>query len=404
MKKTRALLLTIVLLTITFASCNLDGTSGIFRSIADSKAPLSISYKQLLGIKGTHLYFHLATGVERILSPSPANSSTPVATNANGKIIQNAALSSSDTNLFYITNDQDELTSGTIHVVDTAALNVPATTMTATSTHVTPLANSKINNLYANSMVMVEEKDQTGEKFELLKYNNTTAFDTSVATFTLPTAGYGLHAVIQQTTKEQDAIAPMIVSFAKGVGDFKHYFVDPFILPATPVPLVGFDATTIASFMYDKPNDKAYVLTTDGSLYFAGTLTVPAPKVLMKSSGKSFDGNAFAYLLKDTVSAPNKFHIVTKPSLKTSSMYVFTFPENTVDATAVSLQEIKSGYAKELSLASIVSAQLKSSGPPTTLLVATDENGMYDISINNDKANLDTVANGTSSAAEDYTF
>lgn len=394
MKKTRALLLTIVLLTITFASCNLDGTSGIFRSIADSKAPLSISYKQLLGIKGTHLYFHLATGVERILSPSPANSSTPVATNANGKIIQNAALSSSDTNLFYITNDQDELASGTIHVVNTAALNVPATTMTATSTHVTPLANRKINNLYANSMVMVEEKDQTGEKFELLKYNGTTAFNTSVATFTLPTTGYGLHAVIQQTAKEQDATAPMIVSFISADGkNREHHLVEP----SGATTSLGTENVQIANFIF-KATNTLYVLTTDGKIYHVtGTAWS-----LIGTSSKTYGPNAFALAVVDG----SNYHLITQPSSKTSALHVFTFPTALPDTSVGAGVDVKSGYAKELSLTNIVSAMDISTVAGTTsrLLVATHENGMFEITINDASANIDGPGNGWSSAAEEYTF
>ncbi|HAF86381.1 MAG TPA: hypothetical protein DCG32_08505, partial [Sphaerochaeta sp.] len=159
MKKILASLLTILLLTFAFVSCNLDGTSGIFREIALSKAPLFIRYKQLLGINGTYLYFRTANGVERVTT---AKVNTRVATSTFENIIQAAAFSQTYNSVFYITNNTTERDNNTINLINT--VTKAKSSKTASTLFITS-GNLKINNLYANGMIMVEEKDGTGKLF-----------------------------------------------------------------------------------------------------------------------------------------------------------------------------------------------------------------------------------------------
>jgi hypothetical protein len=158
----------------------------------------------------------------------------------------------------------------------------------------------------------------------------------------------------------------------------------------------------VANFLYDSAiNDNVYILSTNGKLYYAGTYASPASSwVVLSDSGKTFDTNAFAYAVDG---GSSNYHLITKPSLKTSPLVVFTFPQGATTSAGVDMKNVQSGYAKELSLATIVSAQEKSTGP-AKLLVATHENGMYDITINEASANVDNDTNGWTSIAEGYTF
>lgn len=397
MKKTRAILISILLIALAFTSCNLDGTTGIFREIAQSKAPLSVRYKQLLGYDATppttatYHYYWTSTGIYRF--DSGKNKET-IALNPTDEQIHGAAFSPAD-KVFFITNNETEQTNGTIYEVNTSAPGVPIVTP-MTSTHIP--TTYKITGLYPNSMIMLKERDDGGEKFELLQYQTLSGFFGKSIPFTF-TTNHGLHAVIQQTAKAQTQTEPIIVSFAKGINDYKHFIVDPSsLLPIAPIHINQFDNETIANFMMDATN--LYILTTDGKLYFAGTPTLPTQKKLMKDSGKVFAENTFALPVDDGT----KYHFITKSI--TSGFYVFTF-DQALPAVPVSTgAEVKTGYAKHLVNADIVSAQIKSSIPntKTNLLIATDKNGMFDIIINHNKANIDNATNGNSSEAEAYTF
>ena len=388
MKKTLTILLSsILLITLSFSSCNIDGTTGILWDVANSKTPLAIQYKQLLGVNGTNLYFRTAKGVERVDS-SLAN--TPVAKSSNGNIIQAAALKS--TEVLYITNNLSER--NIVNVVDTTDLNAGATQITVAPTAFVT-SELAIKNLYANSMILVSGKNGIDKVFELLEYDGTN-FSTSVVTFPIMSTDYDLENVIQQTAKEQNTTAPMIVSFVNGDGVRIHYLVDP---AGTALDILDPEGVKIANFLYVSA-ENIYVLTTDGELYHVDS-SVPS-WTLINSSSKTYEPNAFAFAVIDGT----YYHLITKPSSKTSFLHVLTIDYTNPSDSIGSGVEVKSGYAKELALATIVSAQTQTSSPAgyTNLLVATDENGMYDISIKIDDANKDTDTNGSTSVAEVYTF
>lgn len=379
----------------------MDSSSGIFRRLTEATTPLDIQYKQLLGTYGSDLYFRTLKGVERV---DNTKVNTSVVPSKNGKIIQAAALNVNE--VLYITNNNDDLPITTVNVFDiiTSTNAVPPLTISS------PSINSElaIKNLYANSMILVAGKNTSGNKvFELLLYDTgTDTFKkTTYGEFTSISAGYDIESVIQQTSKERDATAPMIVSFVKGKPSdnnvtYLHYVVDP--LGISSQLLIGFDDLEIANFMVGTTNE-LYILTTNGTLYYAGTLGTVATKELMKPSTKTYKANAFAYSVHDGVG--NITHLITKPSTKSSSFSVFTFPDATINSTSVDLVEVNTGYAAELSKTTIKSSFKKSSSTATVtdLLVATDVSGMFDITINHAKANkIDN--DGSSSEAEGYSF
>lgn len=398
MKKTRAILLTIILITITFASCNLDGSAGIFKQISQSKEPLSIRYIQLLGAdsnplsSAAKLYFRTTKGIQEVTNPRTTKT---IVASKYEHIIQGAAYK--EDKIFYITNNEDESDANTVNEYDLLSDTDNPRTV---SSIINP-TNLRINSLSANGMIMVEEKDGTGKKFELLKYDASFNFTVQVASFdfTASSSKYSIHKIIQQTAQEQRDNVPMIVSFVEGTDKYIHYLVDP--SNQTSQHITEFDNVKIANFMYDFGNDKTYILTTDGILYHAGTLSAPNTKVKMTQSNKAFGENAFAYVVGDGT----LYHMIAKPSNKTSPLQVYSFIYDAT--TTATVKEVKSGYAKDLSLVTIVSSQMKdstASAVSSELLVATHENGMFDIEIIHADANKDIPTNGSASAAEEYTF
>ncbi|MFA6681192.1 MAG: hypothetical protein WCS35_04110, partial [Sphaerochaeta sp.] len=161
MKKTRAILLTIILITITFASCNLDGSAGIFRQLSQAKEPLSIRYKQLLGKYATHLYFTTEDGIERVTSP--ANKTTVVASKYEN-IVRSAALASTG-DILYTTNNVTEQAENKINIVNVSTSPfTPLPQIVPDSTNITTIQKIK---LLPNSMLLVFGEDT----FEIQEYD-----------------------------------------------------------------------------------------------------------------------------------------------------------------------------------------------------------------------------------------
>lgn len=402
MKKILAILLTILLITIAFISCNLDGTSGILWSVASSKSPLEMRYKQLLGKDGSYLYFMTEKGIERVTSPS---ANTRIVSSKNEYIIQAAALDNISHKVLYTTNNEVDQAANKINVIDVTGPVVDNSPIYPNTTNISDIKRIK---LLANSNILVLGEDSGKIVFELQNYSASSyTASARLTTTTLSADDYELHAVIQQTGLEQNDSAPLIVSFVEssssGSGTYKHYLVDPANPTLAPVHITDFDDDTIANFVYKEITAQKYVyiLTTDGILYYAGTLTAPTQKVEMKDSGSTYSKNAFVYAVDDSAN----YHLITKPSLTSSSLAVFSFAYTVISSTGVTETSVKSGYAKELALADIVSAQVKATSTTVTdLYVATDVNGMYEISITHINANKDNDTNGESSGAEEYTL
>lgn len=392
MKRTLALLLTIVLITIAFASCNLDGTAGIFRQISQSKVPLSIRYKQLLGIDTSavpdQLYFRTEGGIERVDQTSKAK--TTVVASKYEHIVQAASLYSSSPKVLYVTNNLSEIAAKTINVIDVSTN--PAVVKPSITPLTTNISDIKKIKLLASSLLFVYGDDSGNAKFELQSYNGTAFAVIPSTTQTLASSGYSLEEVIQQTAKEQDATAPMIVSFVKGE-DRIHYLVDP----SGSITSLGTEKVKIANFFFISATSLV-VLTTDGTLYHVNGTAWTS----IGSNPRAYGANAFALAVEDVTN----YHLITKPSTKTAPLHVFTITKATPSASVGSGVDVKSGYAEKLALATIVSSQVKLTvlNTSTDLLVATNESGMFDITINHADANKDTSSNGSSLDAEQYSF
>ncbi|MGE4463912.1 hypothetical protein, partial [Sphaerochaeta sp.] len=115
---------------------------------------------------------------------------------------------------------------------------------------------------------------------------------------------------------------------------------------------------------------------------------------------KTYDTHAYLYGVTDSTGTT---HLISKTATKAEDLFVYS-----VDAlNSVTTISIDEGYAEYLANADIVSALYVDTNPggdKDTLLVATNDNGLYKISINYANANADTSLNGTSTKSEEYDF
>jgi hypothetical protein len=111
----------------------------------------------------------------------------------------------------------------------------------------------------------------------------------------------------------------------------------------------------------------------------------------MKNLSKEFPSNAFIYGTSDGTDT----HLITKTTTANEALFVVSFADNTI-TTTVNTKVVSTGYAKQMSNVNIVSAFEKATGK---LLIATEKNGMFDITIT-DAA----TGEGSSAGPEDYTL
>ncbi len=374
MKRTlQTILIATTLLTLLFTSCNADASAGLFRQIADSKAPVGIRYKQIIGKDGTYLYFITNDGIYK--STGPVTTSVK----ANGKLKPVHYAYVDGTTLVYVANSsagtevgQYDLTSGT----DT------------TQSHPTNAGYNEyvIKGVYANKLFLLEGKDTTDTKqFSLAEYTPNT--NTLVDKVTIDaSAGLKLHSVLQMSGLQQKDISathPMILSFVKAdKKTYQHFYVQ-----GTNAYELTLDKNrSLAAFTISGGN--LYVITEDGHLYESSTPTGDETLTHKKDLGKSYSPNAFMYAVKDGTTT----HLITKTNTETEGLFVITRDSGgTITTTPIS-----DGYASQMKNVNIVSAFEKPSGD---LLIATEKNGMFDISIT-DAA----TGEGTSKGPEDYTI
>ncbi|MDD4449613.1 MAG: hypothetical protein PHS76_02815, partial [Sphaerochaeta sp.] len=208
-------------------------------------------------------------------------------------------------------------------------------------------------------------------------------------------ADFSLESVLQATGKETISIStqPIIVSFVDEAGNYTHFYT----IGATSHKITL--NSRLANFAI--VNNTVYLLTTDGKLYNAGTYPITGPVDLgsasaMISSNKVYDTNAFMY----AVTGGGNTHIITKSVSKNDPLYVLSFADGAATATG---ESIRYGYGEYLDSAEIVSTlYLGSNSGIDTLLIATNENGLFKIGIKVDTANQDSSNNGRSSQSEEY--
>ena len=248
---------------VLLVSCNSDASEGIFRQISQTSTPSGIVYTRLLGIDTPYLYFQTNEGVYRITSSS-SNASDKLVENVSGSLIKGSAYDANADKLYILTNDDDAFYSYDSGGSGKSPISVTPATVTGTT-----LTSFTINNLYSNSMLVLEGQDGSGDAYEIASYDGTTLAKT--VAFASEVSGYGLDNFLMQTTRQDDANAPIIISFADSSDSddpaYLHYLVDPsgkknFISDITDVRL--------ANFYYD--GSKFYILTYDGKLYFYNTV------------------------------------------------------------------------------------------------------------------------------------
>ena len=382
MKTKNTITISIALLLLLLAlltACNADASAGLFRQIADSRAPIGIVYKQLLDYDtGTStLYYRTDEGIYK----TDLSTRTKMKASEKGAIIQAAYYAGSDT-VLYITNDSNEVkgTDNSTYSPTNAAI-------------ITTNDRFVLKNLYANGMVMLKgdaTSDPAKTQFVLTKYDKSSSLVFPVLD------GYGLDSVLQMSGREDEAIPgtyPLLISFVNLDGTYIHYSYDG----TTLVTLTGMSSKKIAAFSV--VGTELYALTSDGEVY-GGTFGL-APMTFMYNSSKEYDTYAFFYSVSDGTTT----HLISKTRNKNEALFVFSFPKGST-TTNVTTTNIKSGYAEYLDTADIVSALYLGNDPGVsdTLLVATNDNGLYKISINYASANSDSTANGTSTKSEEYDF
>lgn len=385
-------LFSVLAILLAVIGCNADASAGLFRQISESTTPVGIRYKQLLGKSGSYLYFTTADGIYK----TDGNTTAQIKANSDISLNRAAYLDSTNRILFLINDPDPSINTAKVRSVSTTTPFIESGDLTPTYT---TLPSIETHNLYANGLFRIQGTDEIkGKTFVLATYDDSIpspiySMKVSFDETTNFLVGYSFESVLQMTGKEANPLSgtdPLIISFVKG-SDYKHFFTDG--SNSYEITL----NTRLANFAII--NNKLYILTIDGKLYTAGTTPVGAAIDLSSASplidiAKVYDVNAFMYAAYDG----SVTYIITKSNSKNDPLYVISFANGATTATGKS---IRYGYGEYLDSAEIVSTYEKG---PNNLLVATAENGMFDITINPASANDDSDNNGTSSVSEAYTL
>jgi hypothetical protein len=399
MKTKNTITISIALLFLLLAlltACNADASAGLFRQIADSRAPIGIVYKQLLALdtSGTDtLYYRTDEGIYK----TDLATRTQMKASVKGSIIQAAYYAGSGM-VQYITNDSNTVKNTTDSTVAT-----PTDTTTITTNDAL-----KIKNLYANGLVMLQGEDKLDAskiRYSLVQLTSSTAF--SLKTSIPYHDGYSLASVLQMTGFENEAVSttyPIIISMVDLSAKFKHFYYDASNVATDGTALYsisGLEDERITAFHLDGTK-QLFALTSDGELY-KGTVPSPLATITMSSiydGSKTYDTHAYLYGVTDSTGTT---HLISKTATKAEDLFVYS-----VDASNnVTTASIDEGYAKYLANADIVSAlyvDTNLGGDKDSLLVATNDNGLFKIEINHAFANINSIANGSSTKSEEYNF
>ncbi len=367
MKRTLACILTITtLLTLLFTSCNADASAGLFKQLADAKKPVVIRYRQIIGKDGADLYFLTNDGIYK----TDGNTTSTVRENKKGHPVYEAYIDKSTAThyIIYLINEDDNA------VVYRWNLNNNEDEKMKNVSSL-KLDEIKIKHLLPNGGIVVQGKKSSKDAFSIITHNYSTDTSGSEVVFD-DLDGYGIDSILFMSGKQQDP-AEFIISFVKGKS-FKHYYNTQ----ANEVSL----ASSLAGFSVIGAN--LYLITRDGNLYGSAIPSGSTTPTLMKKLSKEFPSNAFIY----GVSSGTDTHLITKTTTANEALFVVSIDNtNAVDTTVVS-----TGYASQMSNVNIVSAFEKAAG---SLLVATEKNGMFDITIT-DAA----TGEGSTAGPEDYTL
>ena len=392
MKRTLTCILTITtLLTLLFTSCNADASAGLFKQLADAKKPVEIRYRQIIGTDGANLYFLTNDGIYK----TDGNSTTTVRKNEKGYPVYETYLDTANDLIFYLVNDGGN---AEIHQMKTdGSDDVSLTTTDAEDMD----PGWKMKQLLANGLFVIKGTDTVGQtdSFLVAEYQNgpPAEYDKKVLLDDdLP--GYDRDAVLQMSGRQHWGIggfddttfnAPMILSFVTSGGSYKHYYTEGTTAKTYELTL----KKNLAGFWTN--GTSLYLITKDGNLYGSDITGVPTGPTHMKDLSRQFPSNAFVY----GMSSGGTTYLITKTKTANEALFVVSFADDTI-TTSVNTKVISTGYASQMSNVNIVSAFDKTTVPATpNLLIATEKNGMFDITITNAATGA-----GTSVGPENYSL
>ncbi|MFA5447762.1 MAG: hypothetical protein WC233_05755 [Sphaerochaeta sp.] len=372
MKRTLSIItIALTALLLLLASCNSDASAGLFRQLADSKEPVGIRYKQILGrnvAEGT-LYFLTDDG---IYSKKNDAGAVLVKENEKNKPILSAYLDSTD-DVFYSINTSDGLK---IYKVNAGAAKDDLMHPIGAKIDV----DQQLRKLLPNGYLVAQGTSDGKRGFSVFEWNFTT--DDSVVSEAefLDLDGWSLYDVLLPPATSQTS-TNFIISFVSDSGDYKHFY-------NAKANVINLN-TALASFT--ESGGKLYLLGTDGRFYKSDT---PANNemipTLQADTKKPYQNGAFLYPVIGLAST----HFITKSNAANEAFTVITGDK------AVS---VKDGYAKHMNNVNIVSALeiYPDDAGKAKLLIATHENGMFGLEIPFATANSNSNT-GSSTAAEEY--
>lgn len=356
-----------LLLSFMLLSCNADATAGLFRQISNASAPVGIVYKQIVELDSGTLYYLTDDGLYK----TDGSSSTKLVANAENNIIETAALDGTTTIAYQVNSNENEGYK-TIKTVTNSGVAGPTY----------DFSEFDYVQLLPNGLVLVKDGNTNFYLYDFDVAPTPTLSNIGSPLISInATTGYNLSSVIQLSGKEHTSLSanPMLISFVNESGGYKHFYITGSTAAELNTSTSGFRFASMAFI-----DAKIYLLTDEGDLYATATPSASTFDDVHKTN-KSYKENAFMYGYYDSANSVTK--LITKPAGINDALY-----EINIDASdTVTANNVDDGYGKYLDAAEIKDSYEKGAG---NLLVATLENGMYEIDI----------AGNTSSDPEEYTL
>ncbi len=399
MKRNHIVLLTLTLLLLLFfVGCNADASEGLFRQIQNSKEPVKISYKQIIGRSSDEktLYFLTESGVFSKVAGADA---VTVKANTSGEIAESAALID-DTTLCILVNGPGS--SGVILAGDPADSD-SFTKLAADDTY-------NLKGLYANGKVLAQEKSGANPKVHLGTVDASSgAFASTINLSDISSTGSWVGMLTHTGTEQEDFGSDNpILSIFYNPQDKKYltYYSDG----TNHTQLTDLDNKHGKPATFTLLEGKLFVLTESGVLYGAEkpktTDATKKMKELVKLN-REYSQQAFLYGMKTTDDENNDtLHLISKSKRSVEGFTVLSFAPGLLDAAEkkITVTPITKGYGRVLPNTTYVDTMLiNETATELKFLVATYSNGMVDITIKNPSLD-EKDTNGSSSNPEEYEF
>jgi hypothetical protein len=349
-----------LILSFLLLSCNVDATAGLFRQISESKAPVGIVYKQIVGLDSTDpnkLYYLTDEG----LFKTDGTSSTKLVANAEDNIITTAFLDETTAVAYQVNypTAEDEDAYKIIH----------AKNLTGGADASYDFSAFDSVKLLPNGLVLTKDSSHV---YELYDYDDTTDPTISIGTYT----GYDIESVVQLSGKEHEApsdTTPMLVSLVNESGNYKHIYIDgsatELAASTSGMRIAAMSVANTVLYLMDLDDTEGIIYKADDA---ANAITASTTFTKIHETAENYAMHAFMYGYYDSDTTQTK--LITKPSGVNDALYVLSISSTGV----VSASDKTDGYGEYLYAVEIVDSYEKIDG---TLLVATLENGMYSIDV-----------------------